>query len=141
MNKLFYGDNLEVLREHIADESVDLVYLAPPFNSNRAYNQIFKDENGEYPPSQIKAFDDTWNWSDDSEEAMWEMFRQPYPPQLFQTLETFRKALGTTDMMANLVMMAIRLWELRRVMKDTASMDLHCDDPRFSLHLIEMRVN
>ena len=127
MNKLFYGDNLEVLREHIADESVDLVYLDPPFNSKRAYNIIFKDKEGKFPPSQIQAFDDTWSWSDDSEEAMWEMSRQPYPPQLFQTLEAFRKALGTTDMMAYLVMMAIRLWELRRVMKDTASIYLHCD--------------
>ncbi len=127
MNKLFYGDNLEVLREHIPDESVDLVYLDPPFNSKRAYNIIFKDKEGKFPPSQIQAFDDTWSWSDDSEEAMWEMSRQPYPPQLFQTLEAFRKALGTTDMMAYLVMMAIRLWELRRVMKDTASIYLHCD--------------
>jgi len=127
MNKLFYGDNLEVLREHIADSSVDLVYLDPPFNSKRAYNIIFKDKEGKFPPSQIQAFDDTWSWSDDSEEAMWEMSRQPYPPQLFQTLEAFRKALGTTDMMAYLVMMAIRLWELRRVMKDTASIYLHCD--------------
>ncbi len=60
MNKLFYGDNLEVLREHIADESVDLVYLAPPFNSKRAYNIIFKDKEGKFPPSQLNAFDDTW---------------------------------------------------------------------------------
>ena len=100
MNKLGCGDNLEVLREHIPDESVDLVYLDPPFNSKRASNIIFKDKEGKFPPSQIQAFDDTWSWSDDSEEAMWEMSRQPYPPQLFQTLEAFRKALGTTDMMS-----------------------------------------
>jgi len=126
-NKLFYGDNLDILREYIADESVDLVYLDPPFNSNRAYNQIFKDKDGKFPPSQIQAFDDTWTWGNESEIVMDELAKSKYPPQLFRTLKAFHDVLGDSDMMAYLVMMAIRLYELRRVMKDTASIYLHCD--------------
>jgi len=70
MNTLYYGDNLKILRKYIPDESVDLIYLDPPFNSKRAYNIIFKDKDGKYPPSRIEAFDDTWHWSDETEETM-----------------------------------------------------------------------
>jgi site-specific DNA-methyltransferase (adenine-specific) len=62
MNTLYYGDNLKILREYIKDESVDLIYLDPPFNSNRSYNVLFKDESGIEAPSQITAFEDTWHW-------------------------------------------------------------------------------
>jgi site-specific DNA-methyltransferase (adenine-specific) len=127
MNTLFYGDNLEILREYIPDESVDLVYLDPPFNSNRAYNQIFKDKNGKYPPSQIKAFDDTWSWSDETERILDELKKPEYPAQLYRTLKAFETAMGTTDMMAYLVMMGIRLCELHRALKKTGSIYLHCD--------------
>ncbi|MCD6098801.1 site-specific DNA-methyltransferase, partial [bacterium] len=127
MNTLYYGDNLKILRKYIPDESIDLIYLDPPFNSKRAYNIIFKDKDGKYPPSQIKAFDDTWHWSDETEETMWELSKPPYPAKLYQTLDAFRVALGRSDMMAYLVMMAIRLVELHRVLKDTGSIYLHCD--------------
>jgi site-specific DNA-methyltransferase (adenine-specific) len=106
---------------------VDLVYLDPPFNSNRAYNQIFKDKDGKYPPSQIKAFDDTWSWGNESEIALDGLSRKKDTAQLFRTLNAFHDVLGNSDMMAYLVMMADRLYELRRVMKDTASIYLHCD--------------
>lgn len=74
-NKLFYGDNLAVLREHIASESVDLVYLDPPFNSNATYNVLFKAPDGHQSQAQIEAFDDTWHWSDSAEEAFGEVIR------------------------------------------------------------------
>ena len=61
-NTLYYGDNLTVLREHVATASVDLCYLDPPFNSNRSYNVLFKEESGASSDAQIKAFDDTWHW-------------------------------------------------------------------------------
>lgn len=63
VNELYYGDNLKVLREHVADESVDLVYLDPPFNSNATYNVLFKAPDGHRSQSQIEAFDDTWHWT------------------------------------------------------------------------------
>ncbi|MCD6594143.1 site-specific DNA-methyltransferase [bacterium] len=129
MNTLYYGDNLEILRNRdwFPNGAVDLIYLDPPFNSKRAYNVIFKDKKGKYPPSQIEAFDDTWQWSDETEEAMWELSKPPYPAELYRTLDAFRVALGNNDMMAYLVMMAIRLLELKRVLKKTGSIYLHCD--------------
>jgi len=127
MNTLYYGDNLEILREYIPDESVDLIYLDPPFNSKRAYNQIFKDKDGKYPPSQIEAFDDTWKWGDETAIVLNELQKSEYPSQLLNTLDAFQKFLGKSDMMAYLVMMTVRLWELRRVLKETGSIYLHCD--------------
>jgi DNA modification methylase len=127
MNRLFYGDNLDISREHLKDESIDLIYLDPPFNSNQAYNVIFQDEHGLFPTSQIQAFDDTWHWSNESEEVMWQMSQNPYPAQLYKTLAAFKGFLGTSDLMAYLVMMAIRLYELHRVLKPTGSIYLHCD--------------
>lgn len=67
-NLLFYGDNLQVLKEHIATESIDLVYLDPPFNSNRTYNVLFKHKTGKEANAQIQAFDDTWTWGQDDED-------------------------------------------------------------------------
>jgi len=61
-NALYYGDNLDILRRYIKDESVDLVYLDPPFNSNATYNVLFKERDGSEAASQIRAFDDTWTW-------------------------------------------------------------------------------
>ena len=127
MNTLYYGDNLKILRKYIPAESVDLIYLDPPFNSKRAYNVIFKDKTGEYPPSQIKAFDDTWEWCDETGIVMDEMSKSPFTAELYNTLDAFETALGRSDMMAYLVMMAIRLWELKRVLKKTGCIYLHCD--------------
>ena len=69
MNRLYYGDNLPILREHLADESVDLIYLDPPFNSNATYNILFKSPSGQKSPAQIEAFDDTWHWNDTAARA------------------------------------------------------------------------
>ncbi len=127
MSTLYYGDNLEIIREYVKDESVDLIYLDPPFNSNRAYNMIFKNKSGKYPPSQIEAFGDTWCWGDESEEILFQMSKPPFPAELFRMLDSFKKFLGTSDMMAYLVMMSVRLYELHRVLKPTGSIYLHCD--------------
>ncbi len=127
MNTLYYGDNLDIMREYVPDESVDLIYLDPPFNSKQAYNVIFRDKEGHFPPSQIDAFDDTWHWTDASEEVLLELSKPQYPAELFQMLNAFKSFLGTSDMMAYLVMMAIRLWEMHRVLKPTGSIYLHCD--------------
>jgi 16S rRNA G966 N2-methylase RsmD len=76
-NKLYYGDNLGVLREHIADASVDLVYLDPPFNSNATYNVLFKAPDGVQSQAQIEAFDDTWHWTESAENAYREVLHGP----------------------------------------------------------------
>lgn len=125
-NKLFFGDNLRILREHVADESVDLVYLDPPFNSNANYNVLFKEKSGKHSHAQITAFEDTWEWGEEAEETYFETIQQP-PGRLADFLQAFRSILGPSDMMAYLVMMAPRLRELHRVLKSTGSIYLHCD--------------
>jgi len=126
VNKLYYGDNLRVLREHVADASVDLVYLDPPFNSNATYNVLFKAPDGHQSQSQIEAFDDTWHWTESAEDAYWQVLRGPNSDAA-KMLEAMRGFLGANDMMAYLAMMAIRLIELHRVLKPTGSLYLHCD--------------
>ena len=123
-NLLYYGDNLDVLRRHIKDESVDLVYLDPPFNSNASYNVLFS-EHGAKSAAQISAFEDTWHW----DEAAALDYQQTVEQggTVADALRAFRTLLGTSDMLAYLSMMAPRLVELRRVMKATASIYLHCD--------------
>jgi site-specific DNA-methyltransferase (adenine-specific) len=125
-NQLYYGDNLRVLREEIADESVDLVYLDPPFNSAANYNVLFREASGEQSAAQIMAFEDTWHWTHESEGAYQELVTDA-PERLARLVEAMRQMLGTSDMMAYLVMMAPRLVELHRVLKDTGSIYLHCD--------------
>lgn len=125
MNTLYYGDNLKILRDHIARESVDLIYLDPPFNSNRNYNILFKDESGKEAEAQITAFEDTWHWSRQTEETFHELIAQSSPVGLM--IGALRKSIGTNQMMAYLVMMAARLVELHRVLKATGSLYLHCD--------------
>lgn len=126
-NKLYYGDNLDVLREHIESESIDLIYLDPPFNSNRSYNILFKEKSGEESPAQIEAFDDTWTWSHETEVLYIEMMNGSAPNKVKDALEAMRKLLGENDMLAYLVMMTARLIELHRALKRTGSLYLHCD--------------
>ena len=125
-NQLYFGDNLSVLREHIPSESVDLIYLDPPFNSNATYNVLFKERSGEDSAAQITAFDDTWHWTIDSERAYQEVVTDG-PDKLAKLLQAMREFLGQNDMMAYLTMMAQRLAELHRVLKPTGSIYLHCD--------------
>lgn len=124
-NLLYYGDNLTVLREHIEDESVDLVYLDPPFNSNADYNVLFKEHDGAAAASQIIAFEDTWRW----DETAASLYHQTVTDggETAKTLRAFFEILGASDMMAYLAMMAPRLLELHRVLKPTGSLYLHCD--------------
>lgn len=127
-NRLYYGDNLEVLRESIATESVDLVYLDPPFNSNRAYSVLFKEKSGDDSQAQMEAFDDTWTWSHETEALYAELMQSPATPgKAKDALEAFRRLLGDNDVQAYLVMMAARLVELHRVLRPTGSLYLHCD--------------
>jgi site-specific DNA-methyltransferase (adenine-specific) len=126
MNRLFYGDNLAVLRESIADESVDLIYLDPPFNSSASYNVLFKAPSGEGSQAQIEAFEDTWHWNESAERAFDEVVSGPHSDASIM-LRAMRSALGENDMMAYLAMMAVRLTELHRVLKPNGSIYLHCD--------------
>jgi DNA modification methylase len=125
-NTLFYGDNLAILREHIADESVDLVYLDPPFNSNANYNLLFKAPDGHQSQAQIEAFDDSWHWNDPAEQAFDDVM-QSGNSDAAEMLRAMRSFLKENDMMAYLTMMAVRLIELHRVLKPTGSLYLHCD--------------
>ena len=127
-NQLYYGDNLEVLRQNIKDESVDLVYLDPPFNSNRKYSLLFKEKSGNDSQAQMEAFDDTWTWNFDVEAVYMELMQASGTPnKVKDALEAFRRLLGDNDVLAYLVMMTARLIELRRVLKPTGSLYLHCD--------------
>jgi site-specific DNA-methyltransferase (adenine-specific) len=123
-NILYYGDNLEVMRKYIGDESVDLIYLDPPFNSQRDYNLLFREQSGEPAQAQIKAFTDTWQWS---ERAYVEFCETCPKPALVELVQGFVRTLGRNDLTAYLVMMAPRLVELHRVLKPTGSLYLHCD--------------
>jgi DNA modification methylase len=123
-NTLYYGDNLEVMRKYLPDECIDLVYLDPPFNSNRDYNLLFREQSGEPAQGQIKAFTDTWQWS----ERAYVEFCQTCPkPALVELVQGFVRTLGRNDLTAYLVMMAPRLVELHQVLKPTGSLYLHCD--------------
>ncbi|HEV2395652.1 MAG TPA: DNA methyltransferase [Candidatus Sulfotelmatobacter sp.] len=124
-NCLYYGDNLTVLREHIRDESVDLIYLDPPFNSRQDYNVLFAERDGTRSASQIMAFEDTWEWNMDAEAAYQEIVERG--GRVADAMRAFRTFLGHSDMMAYLAMIAPRLIELHRVLKVTGSIYLHCD--------------
>ena len=128
-NTLYYGDNLDILREHVPDESVGLVYLDPPFNSNASYNVLFREQSGEESPAQIRAFTDTWAWTQESQRTYEnEIILNPATPEnVKEMVKAFRQFIGSNAMMAYLVMMAPRLVELRRVLKPTGSIYLHCD--------------
>jgi DNA modification methylase len=125
-NTLFYGDNLVILRDYMDSESVDLIYLDPPFNSNRNYNVLFKDESGKEADAQITAFADSWHWNATAEQTYHELVTLG-APRVSSMVSALREALGTNQMLAYLVMMAARLTELHRVLKPTGSLYLHCD--------------
>src|SRR3990172_10493760 len=131
-NVLYYGDNLEILRKYMPDESVDLVYLDPPFNSNRDYNVIFKDESGRKSDAQLLAFEDTWHWGPSVESTYNYLTNKGLhqgrvPESVSAIIGALRRGIGTNQMMAYVVEMAVRLVDLRRVLKPTGSLWLHCD--------------
>jgi site-specific DNA-methyltransferase (adenine-specific) len=125
MGTLYYGDNLDILRRYLKDETVDLVYLDPPFNSAQNYNAFFHEKEGTDAASQIQAFEDTWHWNVESEKTYQDLITQP--GKVSEVMQAFRTFLGQNDMMAYIAMMAPRLVELRRVLKATGSLYLHCD--------------
>ena len=132
-NRLYYGDNLEVMREHIPPDSVDLVYLDPPFNSNRNYNVIFgKHRAGS--AAQLEAFGDTWTWTPVTDDQYTTAISGGVPARVVDAMVAMHTLLGENDAMAYLVNMAPRLVELHRVLKPTGSLYLHCD-PTMSHYL------
>jgi DNA modification methylase len=125
-NKLYFGDNLDVLRESVPSESVDLVYLDPPFNSKANYNILFRTPKGLESSAQITAFEDTWHWGEQAEKEFNELVHQRNT-DVSEMMQALRRFLGENDMMAYLTMMANRLLELHRVLKPIGSIYLHCD--------------
>lgn len=122
---LYYGDNLDVLRRHVDNESVDLIYLDPPFKSDQDYNVLFAEQDGTRAAAQIKAFEDTWQWDEGAARAYEATVE--LGGSVSQALQAFRMFLGETDMLAYLAMMAPRLVELKRVLRSSGSIYLHCD--------------
>ena len=123
-NTLYYGDNLDVLRD-FPSECVDLIYLDPPFNSSRSYNVLFKEAKGAESEAQIEAFEDSWHWTTATAAAYDEVVSAG--DEVGRMLKAFVDALRHNDVTAYLTMMAPRLVELRRVLKPTGSIYLHCD--------------
>lgn len=123
--ELYFGDNLDVLRRHIKDETIDLVYLDPPFNSKANYNVLYKEPTGHRSVAQVQAFEDTWHWGPDAAAAFDEVLISTSSAS--GILRALHGSLGPTDLMAYLTMMTVRLVELRRVLKSTGSLYLHCD--------------
>lgn len=123
-NTLYYGDNLPYLRE-MDSRSVDMIYLDPPFNSKAAYNLLFRSPGGDAVQAQTTAFHDTWHWDEAAEDAFTDVLASG--SQAAPMLRAFRAFMGDSDMMAYLAMMAVRLIEMRRVLRDAGSLYLHCD--------------
>ena len=119
-NTLYYGDNLDVLRQHMDSNSVDLIYLDPPFNSNADYNVLFSNQEGDRSAAQIQAFTDTWRWDEAAARAFQETVEAG--GEVSRTMQAFRTILGDSNMLAYLSMMAPRLLELWRVLKPTGSL-------------------
>ncbi|MGO9571977.1 MAG: site-specific DNA-methyltransferase [Desulfomonilaceae bacterium] len=125
-NKLYFGDNLQILREHVPSESIDLIYLDPPFNSQANYNVLFGEKDGSQSQAQITAFEDTWEWGKEAEAAYHEIVIEN-PGKLANLLQALRGPRGGNNLLAYLVMMTIRLIELHRVLTSMGSIYLHCD--------------
>lgn len=126
-NKLFYGDNLEILRRHIPNECIDMIYLDPPFKSDAHYNILFKEADGEPSAAQIQAFSDTWHWDTMARQAYEYLTSNAVDNKVANVAEAFYRMLGKNDMTAYLFIMAERLIELHRVLKPTGTLFLHCD--------------
>ncbi|WP_424833003.1 DNA methyltransferase [Ruegeria sp.] len=125
-NAFYFGDNLHILREYVPDESVDLIYLDPPFNSNANYNLLFRSpDKSKWSDAQIATFEDTWTWGDAAEETF--EYLEMTSGKVGTFISSLRRILGENDMLAYLIMMAARLVELERVLKPTGSIYLHCD--------------
>lgn len=124
-NTLYFGDNLDIMRRYLPDESIDLVYADPPFKSNQNYNILFQEKDGSRAASQIRAFEDTWAWDSEDEAVYADLVTAG--GKVADALQAFRQFIGPCDMLSYLVMMAPRLMECRRVLKKTGSMYLHCD--------------
>ncbi len=124
-NTLFYGDNLDILRAHVDDASIDLIYLDPPFNAKQAYNMFYRHEDGTIGSAQADAFEDTWRWGAESERTYHDLLRSG--GRTADAIEAMRRLLGECDILAYLTMMTPRLVELLRVLKPTGSLYLHCD--------------
>lgn len=127
-NRLYFGDNIDFLRDEkvFPSESVQLIYLDPPFNSNKVYNVLFEERNGTGAAAQIRAFEDTWHWGVEASLAFDEAVKCG-PGKLVETMKAFRSMLGGNDMLAYLSMMAPRLVYLHRILRSTGSIFLHCD--------------
>jgi len=131
MNKLFYGDNLAVLRKDIKDESVDLCYIDPPFNSKRNYNQIYNNV-GKEDAAQAQAFVDTWTWDDQAIDGLTQILnneRGLLPIQTVRLMEGLDKVLGRGSLLAYLVSMTLRIVEIHRVLKPTVSISTVTNQP------------
>ncbi|HUS57411.1 MAG TPA: DNA methyltransferase [Planctomycetota bacterium] len=124
-NILFYGDNLEILRKHVQNDSVDLIYLDPPFNSQQVYNVFYTEKNGTRSQSQARAFEDTWTWDEKAARLYEQVVEEG--GRISEALQSFRRLLGDSNLAAYLTMMAPRLVQLQRVLKPTGSIYLHCD--------------
>ncbi len=125
-NVLYFGDNLEILRKYIPDSSIGLIYLDPPFGSNRDYNLLYKENNGKRPGARVKAFSDTWTWDRTAEDTLQEILLKA-PLEVGKLIGGMVEGIGTTPVAAYLVMMTPRLLEMHRTLKDTGSLYLHCD--------------
>ena len=127
--KLYYGDNLEVLRRKIKDETIDLCYIDPPFNSKRNYNQIYNNL-GEEDRAQAQAFIDTWVWDDHANAGYSEILSNTegrFQPQLVELIKGLHAVLREGSLLAYLISMSLRLTEIHRALKRTGSFYLHCD--------------
>lgn len=126
-NNLIFGDNLEIMERYMPDKCVDLIYLDPPFSSNRNYNQIIRDPNDNFDTAQVEAFDDTWSWNDTTEDTFRQLQSLHKGEDVVNTVEGFYQILRNNSLMAYLIMMTPRLLEMKRLLKDTGSIYLHCD--------------
>lgn len=129
-NSLYYGDNLEVLRESIPDQSVDLCYIDPPFNSRRRYNQIYHNLDGEDHAPKAQAFTDVWVWDETANEGLRQILENRdgrYTPAIVELIKGLRHVLKEGELLAYLISMTLRIVEIRRVLKPTGSFYLHCD--------------
>ena len=130
MKTLYYGDNLEILRNKIPDESVDLCYIDPPFNSKRSYFQIYNNIGGKVDKAQAQAFVDTWTWDDRAIEGYTEIttnLNGRFTKQAIELINGLEMILGKDDLLAYLVHMTLRVTEIFRVLKPSGSFYLHCD--------------